>query len=102
MKILGFFIIMSVLVGSVYGADRVNSKESLRLCKSAMESDLAEGTHYKFKRKTATSVESDRFTHWINVYEISANQKAPKKLLCETSRTGEVLVLQIKPGKWKI
>ncbi len=97
------FSIFIMLFGSLAMADaNVNSKESMRLCKSAMEADLSEGTSYKFKRKTATSVEIDRFKHWINFLEISQSEKHSKKLLCETSRSGEVLVLQVKPGKWKI
>ncbi len=102
MKTLLFSMFMLSL-GSFAMADaHVNSKESMRLCKSAMKADLAEGTSYKFKRKTATSVEIDRFKHWINFIEISQSEKNSKKLLCETSRSGEVLVLQVKPGKWKI
>ncbi|MFL0804793.1 MAG: hypothetical protein K6L81_13840 [Agarilytica sp.] len=102
MKTLLFSMFIMVF-GSLAMADtHVNSKESMRLCKSAMEADLADGTSYKFKRKTATSVEIDRFKHWINFLEISEAEKSSKKLLCETSRSGEVLVLQVKPGKWKI
>ncbi len=102
MKTFLFSILMMLLGAFAIADTHVNSKESMRLCKSAMEADLAEGTSYKFKRKTATSVEIDRFKHWINFVEISQSEKSSKKLLCETSRSGEVLVLQVKPGKWKI
>lgn len=102
MKNLTFLLLMALFAGTAYGESKINSKESLRLCKSAMESDLPEGTRYKFKRKTATSVESDRFKHWINVLEVNETEKQSKKLRCETSRSGEVLVLEIRPGKWKI
>lgn len=100
-SIVALCLSASVSVG-VLADTKVNSKESLRQCKSAMQADLPEGMSYKFKRKTATSVEIDSYKHWINFYEISASEKNSKKLLCETSRSGEVLVLQIKPGKWKI
>lgn len=106
MKTSIFSIIAIILSASVStgvaAAEKVNSKESLRQCKSAMEADLSEGVSYKFKRKTATTVEIDRYKHWINLYEMSDSGKDAKKLLCETSRSGEVLVLKVRPGKWRI
>ena len=96
-------LLMCLAIGvAADAAERINSKESLRLCKDAMQAELPEGTRYKFKRNSATSVESDRYKHWINVLEISAEEKTSKKLLCETSRSGEILVFTIKPGSWKI
>jgi len=88
--------------GDVYAGERVNSKESLRMCKSAMEAKTGAGMRYKFKRNSATSVDADRYTHWINLLEISDTGKSQMKLLCKTSRSGEILELEVKPGKWKI
>jgi len=102
MKMFGFVLAVLLLGTSASAAERVNSKESLRQCKSAMAADTPKGTKYKFKRNTATSVDSDSFKHWINFLEVSDTGKSSKKLMCETSRTGEILVLEIKPGRWKI
>ncbi len=100
-SIIAIMLSASVSAG-VAATEKVNSKESLRQCKSAMESDLSDGVSYKFKRKSATTVEIDRYKHWINLYEVSDAGKDAKKLLCETSRSGEVLVLKVQPGKWRI
>lgn len=81
---------------------KVNSKESLRICKTALAEDISDGTELKFRRKSATSVESARFKHWFNVVEITDGEKSSKKLRCETSRTGELLVIHSEPGKWNI
>lgn len=101
-SIIAIILSASVSSGVIAAAEKVNSKESLRECKSAMEADLSEGVSYKFKRKTATTVEIDRYKHWINLYEVSNLGKDAKKLLCETSRSGEVLVLKVQPGSWRI
>lgn len=82
-------------------ADRINSKESLERCKNAILAE-AGGSEYAFSRKTATSVKSDLFKHWINATERKDNEKSSVKILCETSRTGEVLSLRIQPGRWNI
>ncbi|MFT5084233.1 MAG: hypothetical protein ACI9Y1_002286 [Lentisphaeria bacterium] len=81
---------------------RVNSKESLRVCKSAIEADAREGQSYKIKRKAVSSVRSDRFTHRFNAVQMDAEGKISLKVMCETSRSGELLVLELKPGNWKI
>ncbi len=101
MKTLIFFLLASFSL-TAFAGDKINSKESLRVCKSAASEKLAEGSSYKFKRRSATEVESDRYKHWINVYEISANDKQAKKLMCETSRTGELLSLEFDAGQWRI
>ncbi len=80
---------------------RINNKESLRICKSAAQNDLGGAGELKFKRKAATSVESDRFRHWINFVELTGEGKTSKKLLCETSRTGELLSMHAEPGRWR-
>ncbi len=102
MRILSFVLLIALFSTGAFAGDRVNSKESLRLCKSAMEADVPEGTMVKFKRGAATSVSSSSFKHWINVVEISGTEKNAKKLRCETSRSGEILVLEIKPGRWRL
>lgn len=103
-RLIKLFALAGVLSASamLHAADKVNSKQSLRVCKSALESDLNEGSQYKFKRDAATSVEAQRYKHWFNVVEKSDEGKMALKVLCETSRTGDVLVLEIKPGRWKI
>ncbi|VUD40537.1 hypothetical protein TDB9533_00284 [Thalassocella blandensis] len=82
-------------------SQKINSKESLRICKSAVEGDLDAGKEIKFRRKTATSVEADVFKHWINATEISDGDKTSVKVLCETSRTGEVVNMTLEEGRWK-
>lgn len=99
--------VLVVLVGvllsvSAYSADKINSKESLRICKSALNEDAGDEVQLKIKRKTATSVESSKFKHWFNVVEMRDGEKASKKLRCETTRTGELLVIYSEPGKWRI
>jgi len=107
MKIFAFIVAATLTFGAASvvtatASEKINSRESLRLCKNAMEADMPEGTKYKFKRNTATSVEPDRYKHWINFLEINGKAKNMKKLLCETSREGEILVMEIKEGRWKI
>lgn len=99
MAVMGLVFTLG-LAGNVYGEERINNKESLRICKSAAQEELGGAAELRFKRKTATSVESDRFRHWINLVELSSDGKTLKKLLCETSRTGELLSMHVKPGKW--
>ena len=101
MKKLLLSVVLLSLGFTANAAERVNSKESLRLCKSAVEQDVTEAT-VKFKKKTATSVDSEFYTHYINMLEKNDAGKASKKLLCKTTRTGEVVELDIKPGRWKI
>ena len=81
--------------------NRINSKESLERCKRAIAAEAGD-LEYVFSRKSATSVKSDFFKHWINATERKANEKSSVKILCETSRTGEVLSLLLKPGRWNI
>lgn len=80
---------------------RINSKESLERCKHAVAAQ-ADDLEYSFSRKSATSVKSDFFKHWINATEREGSEKSSVKILCETSRTGEVLSLLVKPGRWNI
>lgn len=80
---------------------RINSKESLERCKHAIAAEAGD-REYIFGRKTATSVKGSSFKHWINVTERSGNEKVAVKILCETSRTGDVLSLLLKPGHWNI
>lgn len=101
MRKLLFSMALVALSFSVNAAERVNSKESLRLCKSAVEQD-AGNVSVKFKHKTATSVESEHYIHYINILEKSDGGKESKKLMCKTTRTGKVVELDIKPGRWKI
>lgn len=80
---------------------RINSQESLQRCKHAVAAQAGD-LEYIFSRKSATSVKSDFFQHWINATERKGNEKSSVKILCETSRTGEVLSLLLKPGRWNI
>ena len=99
--VIGVFAMGIASVGAL-AEEKINSKESLRICKDAMAAEIPEGTEFKFRRRTATSVEPDRYKHWINFVEKNGREKTVKKLRCETSRVGEVLVMEIKPGSWKI
>ncbi len=101
MKKFLFSIALVSLSVSAGAAERVNSKESLRLCKSAVEKDAGDSA-IKFKHKTATSVDSGHYVHYINLLEKSESGKESKKLMCKTTRTGEIVSLEIKPGRWKI
>lgn len=102
MKTLFLALLTITLSVNILAAEKVNGKQSLRLCKSAMLEKLPENMSYKFKRNSATSVEKDRYKHWVNVLEINGSDKTSKKILCETSRTGEVLVLEVQSGRWKM
>ncbi|WP_086933266.1 hypothetical protein [Agarilytica rhodophyticola] len=102
MKTLFLALLTMTLSVSILAGEKVNSKQSLRLCKTAMQEKLPENMSYKFKRNPATSVEKDRYKHWVNVLEISDSDRVAKKVLCETSRTGEVLAIEVQPGRWKM
>ncbi|MFL0809998.1 MAG: hypothetical protein K6L76_06260 [Agarilytica sp.] len=95
-------ILVMFVSTSLHASEKVNSRESLRICKSALTQDAGETMELKFKRKTATSVEAKKFKHWFNIVEIHNGEKSSKKLRCETSRTGELLVIHSEPGKWNI
>ena len=100
---LVLFVCATVLsVTTIADAKKVNSKESLRACKDSLNADLSEGARYKFKRNSATSVYPDRYKHLMNVVEFSDNGKTSLKVRCETTRTGEILAIDLKPGRWKI
>lgn len=89
------------LSAGAFAGEKINSKESLRVCKAALsEEQQKQGVEYKVKRKTATSVDKDAFKHWINVVETKAGEKSSIKVLCQTSRTGEVLELTKEAGRW--
>lgn len=94
------FTVFTLAAINVNAGERINNKESLRICKSAAQEELGGEGELKFQRKTATSVESDRFRHWINVVELASDAKTSKKLLCETTRTGELLSMHVEPGRW--
>lgn len=99
---LASICMLGVVSGVAAAADKVNSKESLRLCKSAAEEQAAEGAVYKFKRNAVTSVDSDRFTHLVNLVETQGSEKNVMKLRCEISRVGDVISLDMEPGRWKM
>lgn len=100
---LAAFLIFGASVAAVgeESSQKINSKESLRICKSAVEAELADGESMKFARKAATSVEAGIFKHWINATQLTNNEKSSVKVLCETSRTGEVVTMQMEEGRWK-
>lgn len=102
MKRILIALVALALAMNVAADERINNKESLRVCKAAAEAELDAEAALKFKRKSATAVELDRFRHWINVVEVHGQDKTAKKLLCETSRSGELLVLTYQPGQWNI
>ncbi len=102
MKTLATICVFLLMAGAANAAEKVNSKESLRICKEAMLADVEAGQSFKFKRNTATSVESEKFKHWINATQLAEGEKKSLKVKCETTRSGELLKLVFEPGRWKI
>ena len=103
MKLQVKLLLLPILICSIpVAAANINSKDSLTICRKAIQADAEDNTHYKFNRKTATSVKKEQFTHWINATEITETEKTPIKVLCETSRDGTLLAIEFKPGRWKM
>ena len=102
MKIHAVLLMLSTCTTIATAAPvKINSKDSLTICTDAILADAGE-LRYKFSRKTATSVKKEQFTHWINATEIDGSDKTPVKVLCETSRDGNILSIEFKPGRWKM
>ena len=102
MKALMMFSAILLSSVAVSAETSVNSRESLALCKQSIEADAGESTDFRFSRKVATSAKSETFLHRINATEINDDGKTLLKITCETSRSGEVLSVETKPGRWSM
>ncbi len=77
---------------------RVNSKESIKACKAHL---LQQDVKVKFKNKSATQVDNNSYKHWLNAVKTNADGRESLKVLCETTRTGKVVTLDVQSGSWK-
>lgn len=102
MKTLMMFSAILLLSAAVSAETRLNSKESVKLCQQSIVSDAGATVEYKFNRKVATSAKRDSFIHRINATEISEDGKELLKITCKTSRSGEILSVEMKPGNWSM
>lgn len=93
-------LLLVPLCGAYAEGERVNSKESIKACKTQLVFEQSGGVVYTFKRKTATKVDASMYQHWLNAVQTEGERRESIKILCETSRAGVVQSLTVQPGRW--
>lgn len=98
---LSALLALTLAAGVNADANRVNSKDSIKACKAHLLQQHAEGVTIKFKNKSATAVDNNKYTHRLNAVQIHADGRESLKVLCETTRSGSVVTLDVQSGRWK-
>jgi len=80
---------------------RLNSAEAERACQAQIESVYASDGQIKFKARPTSSFGGGVYKFWINATEISDGARNSLGYLCEITRTGEVVQLMEKDGRWR-
>lgn len=92
---------VSLVASAQADAKRVNSKESIKACKAHLLQQNTQGVKVKFKNKSATQVDNNSYKHWLNAVKTNADGRESLKVLCETTRAGKVVTLDVQSGSWK-
>jgi hypothetical protein len=82
-------------------ARTLTSGQALDECKQALRKHN-QSKEFKFKRNAATRYKAGKFTYWINFSTTEAGNKSTGRAKCIMSKQGELVLLDVESGRWKM
>lgn len=93
----------TLIAATVFTASQAqaSTQPALDACKQGVVELYTNASETKFKRQVAISQRGGQYTFWINASATIDGDASPLKAKCVTSKSGEIVSLQVENGRWR-